>query len=187
MKRLYRVTEFFLVTGFLPFFRSCGDVSMGFPAAALSGGSVFSIDSVNWKSLAINVFFMVLFSVAVLMIADIRKPGKILTSGTRGIIIYNAIILAGYFVTYPLYMVFHNSFMEYAAGIHLYALYPLHEVVEFSSLDNISESMSIYGDIYDIKLRLNYVLMIFVWFGAGCLAGYISSIRERNNKKTGVK
>ena len=102
-------------------------------------------------------FFYGTFSVAVLMIADIRKPGKILTSGTRGIIIYNAIILAGYFVTYPLYMVFHNSFMEYAAGIHPCS-YPLHEVVEFSSLDNISESMSIYGDIYDIKLRLNYVL-----------------------------
>jgi len=178
VKRIFSVILFFLVVGFLPFFRSCGDVSMGFPAAALSGGSVFSIDSVNWKSLTINLFMMALFSAAALMIAHIRKPGKIFTSGIRGIIIYHALILAGYFVTHPLYMVFQNSFAEYAAGIHLYALYPLHEVVEFSSLDNISKSMSIYGDIYDIKLRLHYVIMTFFWFGAGCFWGYIRSIRK---------
>jgi len=178
VKTVYRVAAFFLIVCFLPFFRSCGDVSMGFPAAALAGDWVLSIDKVNWLSLVINLCVMMLLSVTGVMVFKKRPPGKIVSAGIKGVIIYHVLILAGYFVTYPLYMVFHNWFMEYAVGIHLYALYPLHEVFEFQSLDRISETSVIYGDMYDIRLRLHYLLMIFFWFGSGCFAGYLRSRRS---------
>lgn len=177
MKLIYRVAAFFLVVCFLPFFRSCGDVSMGFPAAALAGDWVYGIDKINWLSLVINLCVMILLSAAAFMILKKRQPGKIVSAGIKGVIIYHALIVSGYFVTYPLYTVFHNWFMEYAAGIHLYALYPLHEVIEFGPLERISDASGIYGDTYDIKLRLHYLLMTGAWFGSGCLAGLLRSRR----------
>lgn len=151
---------------------------MGFPAAALSGDWVLSIEKVNWIALALNVSVMILLSIAVIVILKKCPPGKILSAGIKGIIIYHVLIVTGYFVTYPLYMVFHNWFMEYAAGIHLYSLYPLHELVEFGSLDSISETSVLYGDMYDIRFRIHYLLMVSFWFGAGCLAGYFRSRRS---------
>lgn len=178
MKKIIRVAGFFLVVCFLPFFRSCGDVSMGFPAAALSGDWVFDIDKINGISLAINVCVMILLSTVVIMILNRRPPGRIISSGIRGIIIYHLLILTGYFVTWPLYLVSHNWFMEYVAGLHLYSLYPLHEVIGFEWLDSISEASAFYGDTYDIKLRLHYLLMVCFWFCAGCITGHLRSRRS---------
>lgn len=177
MRTFYRVTGFFLIVCFLPFIRSCGDVSMGFPAAAFSGSWVYSLDKVNLTGLLVNICVMILLIVIVIMVLKRWSPGRIVSAGIRGIVIYNVLIIAGYYVTYPLFMLCHNWFMEYVAGIYLYSLYPLHELIEFGFLDRLSESAVIYGDMYDIRFRLHYLLMTLCWFGAGCLAGYIRSRR----------
>lgn len=177
MKTIYRVTGFFLIVCFLPFFRSCGDVSMGFPAAALTGSRVLSIDKVNFLSLAVNLCVMILLSAAVIAILKKWSPGPAVSAGIKSVIVYHVLIITGYFVTHPLYTMFHNTVMEYAAGIHLYALYPLHEVFGSARLERISEANVLFGDMYDINLRLHYLLMTSLWFGAGCLAGYLRSRR----------
>lgn len=150
---------------------------MGFPAAALSGKDVYCIDRLNGPGLVVNLCVMLLFVCAASVISKRWSPGRIVSAGIKGIVIYNILIVSGYFVTYPVYLFFNNGFMEYVAGIHLYSLYPLHEVIEFDSLDRLSESAVIYGDMYDIRFRLHYLLMTSVWFGAGCLAGYLRSRR----------
>lgn len=182
MKKNIRIMGFFFILCFLPFLRSCGDISMGFPAAAFSGKCIYAIESVNMTALGLNTAAMIVICTAAIFISRRCSPGYIAASGIKGVLIYHAVILAGYMVTHPLYARFTNSIMEYAAGIHLYILYPFHELLPFQSLDRISAESAIYGDVLDIRFRIHYLLMVLIWFTAGCLTAYI---RVRRGKVPG--
>ena len=184
MKKKVRIIAFFFFICFLPFLRSCGDVSMGFPAAAFSGKCIFVIESVNMTALCLNIAAAVLISAVAILISRRFSAGYLSASGIKGVIIYHALILAGYMVTHPLYTVFTNSIMEYAAGIHLYILYPFHELLPFQPLDRLSADSGIYGDVLDLRLRIHYMIMVLIWFAAGCLTAYI---RMRKVKAGGAK
>lgn len=176
MKKNIRVAGFFFIVCFLPFLRSCGDISVGFPAVAFSGKCIFTLASINAQGLFINMSVMVIMCAAAIYISRRRSPGPVVLAGLRAVIIYHIVILAGYLVSHPLYVCFTNSLTEYIAGIHLYAIYPLHEVFDLQSLERLSSGMKIYGDIFDMRFRIHYLVMVLFWFGAGCL---IARIRLR--------
>ncbi len=177
VRNKFRVAAFFFVVCFLPFLRSCGDISVGFPAAAFSGGSILAIERVNGISLAVNLAFMALLCVTVPRLLRRISEKSIIHGGIRAVVIYHILAVSAYLITHPVYAKFMNHVTEYIAAFHLLVICPFFWIFDFQALDSLGRDSSLYGDMYDIKFRIFYVMMVSIWFGAGCAVSYIRARR----------
>jgi len=163
----------------MPFLRSCGDISAGFPAAAFSGRSIVCIDAVNFSAIALNISILVILSALTMRMFRRRGPGRSVSSGIKAVVLYNLFSAAGYLFVHPLYIYFSGVVTEYIAGIYLYFLYPVYALTELEFLENAARESILYGDVYDLKFRAYYLIMTAVWFCAGFFCSkFISGKKE---------
>ena len=167
MKKYYKVMAFFIIICFLPFLRSCGDISAGFPVVVSAGNSILNFKHFRLAGLLINLIVLGTLCFIAIYMLEKKKISRYSMAGIKAVIFYHAIILSGYLIVHPLLQFFHNVVLEWIGGIHLFIIYPVVQLVNISSLEDISRNSALYGDIYDIKFRLIYLMMVLLWFFAG--------------------
>lgn len=174
-----RTLAIILILLFIPAIRSCGQVSSGLPFVALSQGDSGSI-RVHWANFALNLAitsFLVL--AAAIGFRRLKSPitKKTLRAGFDSIGIYALLVMIGYLVVYPLTANADEHgfagwfFIVYASFVHPY----IWIVSDLSDLFSGSLSRStLFGDSYDLPMRLGFILMCALWFGLGCAASAVS-------------
>lgn len=169
---------------FVPLMRSCGRIGAGFPFVAVSQEQG-PRPSVHWAGLALNLAIGAMTAVAAFAIARkvaSARTRRILEGGFSFLGIYVALVYFGYLVVLPL---MGNSkdgslpgilFVGYAFFIH-----PFFGIVSrMQSLFPESLSSScLFGDGYDLPMRLGFALMCLAWFALGCLRAGLASGKRK--------
>jgi hypothetical protein len=165
---------------FIPLMRSCGRISAGFPFVAISQGSGPGL-SFQWINLGLNLAVGLVAVLAVFFLMKaVKRPQtrQTLESGFSFLEIYVALVVIGYLIVLPLLVnskdgtIAATFFMAYAFFIH-----PFFGIVTpmQSLFPESLASSSLFGDDYDLPMRLGFALMCLAWFALGCAKSAVSA------------
>ncbi|MBN2142665.1 hypothetical protein JW711_05030 [Candidatus Woesearchaeota archaeon] len=168
-----KITILFLIVSMLPFLRSCGDVSYGFPAVAIGSSSIMDFGSYNPLGIAVNLAFVALavFLAGKLISKRSRTP-KWLTRALSGGIAKNVYLksLALMAFTYHLaYAIIYAMFISSDQETKLYIvskglmllLYPALKYFPIGTLEFTVEPF--FTDVWDFKFRLMYLFSLIIY------------------------
>jgi hypothetical protein len=176
-----KVLVLFLMIAFVPSLRSCANVSYGFPSVIFEASDPFTVTTFHPWNLALNVvvlaaLFIALYFLVFRRIRDNRKIGE----GLKYLYIFNGLEYVGF---WGVYWLISSKSDVVGAIVMVYSVllygpfFLLNDIGVFSA---ISRESALFGDEYDIKIRLVYVFMSTVWFAIGCVKQVVvEKIRAR--------
>lgn len=179
----FKLVALILVVVFVPCLRSCGNLSLGFPAVIIGAGN----GPVDFKPLngLLNVVIVVsVFLVLWQLYRRIQNPirKKHLLAGFHSVLFYQALILFGYAVIYPFYpLVESGSLSDTLCMAYLLLIHPYFGLASWLS-GIIPDSLALsflFGDSLDIPMRLGYLVMCALWFALGVT---VSAFREKRRR-----
>jgi hypothetical protein len=153
-RKLFKIAPFFLLVSLLPFLRSCGDLSYGFPLPAVYTKTFITVEKYFIGNLLINTFIALILSVLFLILIVRFIKYRSVLFAIRSVFLYHVLYLTGYFIIYPLSISLKLEILQY----YYYLLYPFRFL--FSDSFNVSNN-------YDI--RLLYFASVLLWAAAGFL------------------
>jgi hypothetical protein len=173
---------------FLPNLRSCGNLSVGFPAVVY--GSSAKVEPADFRlvNLAINIVSVGLSVLGlVFLYRRIRsdRGRRLVRSGFTFLGAYQVMLIFGYAVVYPLIInLGENTIVAAVCMIYAFFIHPYLEIVQEISylFPDALHTSFLFGDHYDVPMRIGYVLMCGLWFGLGVLKA-----RFFNGKKPGTE
>jgi hypothetical protein len=167
---------------FVPCLRSCGGISFGFPVVAYGGQGHAAhqgqslVENLRPLNALLDLAVVGLVAVGLVALYRTRRGERaraLLRGGLQGLAVYQALVVLGYAVLYPVSMVHDGEdalsafIIGYAYFIHPYYLTIAKQVGE--ALPQAWHDSSLFGDAVDLPMRLGYVVMWAAWFGLGAL------------------
>jgi hypothetical protein len=162
----------------IPNLRSCGNFSLGFPTVAYASSTQDTVDF-RFFNLAINDGFVSLITLGFFFLYKrIRndRTRRLVRSGFSFLGLYQLLIVFGYAVIYPVLIIFGENHIIGMGGIvYAYFIHPFFGIIqEVANLFPADVQTSfLFGDNYDMPMRIGYVLMCGAWFGLGVLKAVI--------------
>lgn len=176
-----RVVALFLMIAFVPALRSCANVSYGFPSVIFEATDPFTITTFHPWNLALNgVVLAALFVVLYFLVFKRLQDNRKIQTGLKYLYIFNGLEYVGFWGIYWLIssksdvigaLVMAYSFLLYG---------PLFLLNDLGIFSNLSRESPLFGDEYDIKIRLVYVFMSAVWFAIGFIKQQIVGKRRKH-------
>lgn len=187
--RYLKLGVFFLSLVFFPFFQGCG-YSFGFPVPVIfCNNSFLDFRDFHWISVPVNTVMAVLCLVVFLKLKERQKnnPSFLLRlgGGIRGIVLYHIIVYVNIIlsITLSYFQVeiendtIREVFRSYFILPYYFGLY----LGFFNSYFKQTTIDLLYmTDPLDVTARLNYIIMIVLFFGSGYL---LKKIRGKINFK----
>ena len=156
---------FFALVSILPFVRSCGDVSLGFPTVS------FELGKPHWFNLipfATNLIFLIIFSFLLVTFFK-NKSSKAISFGVGFVIFYHAYYLFGYLIYLSSVLGFLPfKLMDLTLGILQVTIYPFLLVSNYFPIEKTFPIF--YTDKLDITFRICYLVSVLLWFFVGFLS-----------------
>lgn len=181
MKKKLFFIALFLSFVLAPGFRTCGKISYGFPAVAIEADTPVSVKHIKLENALIDLVLVSLVFLAAIYLLSrssrFRRPFKY---GLKGIYWYQAFLWFSYLVLYWGVKLSDNIIAV------LYVLYPfcsnlLH--LSNSPFNRFSASSPLFGNDYDIIIRLNYAASLVLCFAMGLAAYYIKRPHQNKNEQ----
>jgi hypothetical protein len=176
--RILKTVGLALVVCLIPALRSCGGVSLGFPAVAYDFGNR-GLANLRPLNLAINLALIGIIALALAFsygrIKD-QKARRVVGSGFAFLGIYQLLVVIGYAVAYPILMKTSDKSPLGWIGIgYAYFIHPYMELARDweRAIPPAWSSSFLFGDELDIPMRLGYLGMCCLWFGLGTLKALI--------------
>jgi hypothetical protein len=155
-RMLIKILPFFLLVSLLPFLRSCGNLSYGFPLPAVYTKTFFAVESASLFNFLVNSITALILSALFFLFLLRFKKYRPVRYAIISILIYHFLYLFGYFIVYPLSIALHLEIIQY----YYFLLYPFNALLS---------GVSITSD--DSIIRYLYVLSVILWAVAGFLLG----------------
>jgi hypothetical protein len=188
--KIARIAGILFLIFFIPSIRSCGRITVGLPFVALSerSGPGFQL---HWLNLALNlaVAAVVILAAALALKAVKRaETRKTLMAGFDFVGIYASLVLAGYLVVLPLCANSNDNTIGGAIFIgYAFFIYPWFDIMSeiANSFPNAIAASPLFGESYDLPMRLGFLLMCLAWFGLGCVMAAIARSAARKREGPG--
>jgi hypothetical protein len=126
----------------------------------------------------INIIVIVLIFFLFKLLMLNNNFNRVFNEGLKGIYVYQLILFFSYLVLYWCIQISDKFLMI------LYVLYPFCTnllSLDHLLLENISENSQLFGDEFDITIRLNYLSSLLLWFLAALI---ISRIKKHYKRKS---
>jgi hypothetical protein len=188
--KIARIAGILFMIFFIPSLRSCGQITVGLPFVAISERSSSGFHF-HWLNLALNVAVAAVVILAATLALKAVKRAKTRTTLMAGfdfVGIYASLVLVGYLVVLPLCANSKDNTIGGAIFIgYAFFIYPWFDIMSeiANSFPDAIAASPLFGDSYDLPMRLGFLLMCLAWFGLGCLAAAIARSAARKRERPG--
>jgi hypothetical protein len=188
--KIARIAGILFMIFFIPSLRSCGQITVGLPFVALSerSGPGFQF---HWLNLSLNlaVAAVVILAAALALKAVKRaETRRTLMTGFDFVGIYASLVFVGYLVVLPLCADSNDNTISGAIFVgYAFFIYPWFGIMSeiANSFPSAIAASPLFGENYDLPMRLGFLLMCLAWFGLGCLAASITKTITRKREGLG--